>query len=335
MNIDILGRPENKNGATHVTRIAILDDYQNVALDCANWGSLPKGCDITVFSQYLGPESSVIEALKNFEIIVAMRERTPFPASLIQSLPNLKLLVTTGMRNLAIDMQAARKQGIPVCGTAMAPHAAFEHTWALILAITKNIPREDHSMRAGGWQTGVGVGLNGKTLGVLGLGKLGSKVARVGLAFDMKVIAWSQNLTEQRAKECGVTRVDKETLFRQSDILTIHLILGERTRGIVGKDELALMKPSAFLVNTSRGPIVDEDALIERLLAKAIAGAAIDVYDIEPLPVHHPLRALENTVLTGHTGYVLRETFELAYGEALEDVKAWLDGKPVRVLNEG
>ncbi|MDX1528279.1 MAG: D-2-hydroxyacid dehydrogenase family protein [Gammaproteobacteria bacterium] len=317
-----------------MTRIAILDDYHNIALESADWGSLPKGCDLTVFGEHLGPEQSIAEALKDFEVVVAMRERTPFPATLIRSLPKLKLLVTTGMRNLAIDMKAARDQGIPVCGTAMLPHAAFEHTWALILAITKHIPREDRLMREGGWQAAVGTGLKGKTLGVLGLGKLGSKVARVGLAFEMKVVAWSQNLTEERAKECGATLVDKETLFEKSDIITIHLILSDRTRGIVGKDELARMKPTAYLVNTSRGPIVDEDALTEALQAKMIAGAAIDVYDIEPLPVHHPLRALENTVLTGHTGYLLRETFQVAYGEAVEDIKAWLEGKPVRVLNE-
>ncbi len=331
----MLARWKIRTGATDVTRIAILDDYHRIALESADWGSLPKGCDITVFTNHLGPEPAVIEALQKYDVIVAMRERTPFPASVIRSLPELRLLVTTGMRNLAIDMNAARAKGVPVCGTAMAPYAAFEHTWALILAITKNIPREDRCMREGGWQADVGTGLNGKTLGILGLGKLGSKVARVGLAFDMNVIAWSQNLTEARAKECGATMVDKETLFKQSDILTIHLILGDRTRGIVGKNEFALMKSSAFLVNTSRGPVVDEDALIEALQAKVIAGAAIDVFDIEPLPVHHPLRALENTVLTGHTGYLLRETFQIAYGEALEDVKAWLDGKPVRVLNQG
>ncbi|HEY5701748.1 MAG TPA: D-2-hydroxyacid dehydrogenase family protein [Gammaproteobacteria bacterium] len=317
-----------------MTRLAILDDYQNVALESADWGSLPKGCDITVFNEHLGNDAAVVKALGDFEIIVAMRERTPVPAEVIQALPNLKLLVTTGMRNLSIDMEAARSCGITVCGTAMTPYAAFEHTWALIMAITKKIPREDRSMREGGWQADIGVGLNGKTLGVLGLGKLGSKVARVALAFDMKVIAWSQNLTAERAGECGAELVDKETLFRTSDILSIHLILSERTRSLVGLDELKLMKPDAYLVNTSRGPIVDEDALVEALQAKVIAGAAIDVYDIEPLPAHHPLRSLENTVLTGHTGYVLRETFTLAYGHAVEDIQAWMNSKPVRVLNE-
>ncbi len=316
-----------------MTRLAILDDYQNVALESADWGSLPKGCDITVFNEHLGNDAAVVKALGDFEIIVAMRERTPFPAAVIQALPSLKLLVTTGMRNLSIDMEATRRCGVTVCGTAMTPYAAFEHTWALILGITKKIPREDRSMREGGWQTDIGVGLNGKTLGVLGLGKLGSKVARVALAFDMKVIAWSQNLSAERASECGAELVDKETLFRTSDILSIHLILSERTRGLVGPDELKLMKSNAYLINTSRGPVVDEDALVEALQTKVIAGAAIDVYDIEPLPVHHPLRSLENTVLTGHTGYVLRETFTLAYGHAVEDIQAWMNNKPVRVLN--
>ena len=318
-----------------MTRLAILDDYLNVALESADWGSLPKGCDITVFNEYLGNEDAVIKALSDFEIIVAMRERTPFPAAVINALPNLKLLVTTGMRNFSIDMDAARERGVTVCGTSMTSYAAFEHTWALIMAIARNIPKEDHSMRGGGWQADIGMGLHGKTLGVLGLGKLGSKVAKVALDFDMKVIAWSQNLTAERARECGVELVDKEALFRDSDILSIHLVLSDRTRGLVGQEEFKLMKRSAYLINTSRGPIVHEEALIEALQADIIAGAAIDVYDIEPLPVHHPLRSLENTVLTGHTGYVIRENFSLAYGHALEDIKGWFDGEPVRVLSAG
>lgn len=316
-----------------MTRLAILDDYQNVALESADWGSLPKGCDITVFNEHLGNDSAVIKALADFEVIVAMRERTAFPATVINALPKLELLVTTGMRNLSIDMDAARDGGVTVCGTSMTPFAAFEHTWALIMAITKNIPKEDRNMREGGWQADIGISLNGKTLGLLGLGKLGSRVAKVALDFDMKVIAWSQNLTAERAKECSVALVDKDTLFRESDILSIHLVLSDRTRGLVGREELGLMKPTACLINTSRGPIVDEDALVEALQSGIIAGAAIDVYDIEPLPVHHPLRSLENTVLTGHTGYVIQENFTLAYGHALEDIKGWLDGKPVRVLN--
>lgn len=318
-----------------MTRLAILDDYQNVALESADWGSLPKGWDITVFNEHLGNDDAVIKALVGFDVIVAMRERTPFPAAVIKALPKLKLLVTTGMRNLSIDMEAARERGVTVCGTSMTPYAAFEHTWALIMAIARNIPKEDHHMRGGGWQADIGMGLHGKTLGVLGLGKLGSKVAKVALDFDMKVIAWSQNLTAERAGECGAELVDRETLFRDSDILSIHLVLSDRTRGLVGPEEFRLMKRSAYLINTSRGPIVDEEALIEALQSDIIAGAAIDVYDIEPLPVHHPLRSLENTVLTGHTGYVIRENFSLAYGHALEDIKGWIDRKPVRVLNAG
>lgn len=318
-----------------MTRLAILDDYQNVALESADWGSLPKGWDITVFNEHLGNDDAVIKALVGFDVIVAMRERTPFPAAVIKALPKLKLLVTTGMRNLSIDMEAARERGVTVCGTSMTPYAAFEHTWALIMAIARNIPKEDHHMRGGGWQADIGMGLHGKTLGVLGLGKLGSKVAKVALDFDMKVIAWSQNLTAERAGECGAELVDRETLFRDSDILSIHLVLSDRTRGLVGPEEFRLMKRSAYLINTSRGPIVDEEALIEALQSDIIAGAAIDVYDIEPLPVHHPLRSLENTVLTGHTGYVIRENFSLAYGHALEDIKEWIDRKPVRVLNAG
>ena len=316
-----------------MTRIAILDDYQGVALACADWSAIPGGPDIVVFDRHIPGEDAVAEALADFDVVVAMRERTPFPRSLIERLPKLRLLVTTGMRNLAIDMEAAAARGVPVCGTALLPYAAFEHAWALILALAKRIPREDRLMREGGWQAGVSDGLNGKTLGVLGLGKLGAQAARVGLAFDMRVVAWSQNLTAEKAAEHGVTRVDKETLFRESDFLTIHLVLSDRTRGLVGAPELALMKPTAFLVNTSRGPIVDEAALIEALGAERIAGAGLDVYDTEPLPPDHPLRALPNTVLTGHTGYVMLENYALSYSQAVEDIQAWLAGEPVRVLN--
>jgi len=315
-----------------VTRIAILDDYQNVARASADWDSLP--AEIVVFQEHLPGEEAVAEAIAGFDVVVAMRERTAFPASLIERLPGLKLLVTTGMRNLAIDMETAARHGIPVCGTGMLPYAAFEHAWALILALVKNIPREDRCMREGGWQAGVTHGLNGKTLGLLGLGKLGAQAARVGLAFEMEVIAWSQNLSDERAAECGAARVDKDELLRRSDVVSIHLVLSDRTRGLVGKRELELMKPTAYLVNTSRGPIVDETALVEALEAGTIAGAGLDVYDIEPLPAHHPLRSTPNTVLTGHTGYVMQENYELAYGDAVEDIRAWLDGKPVRVLNE-
>ena len=317
-----------------MTRIAILDDYQNTARECADWDSIPGEPDVVAFHQHLAGEDAVAEALANFDIVVAMRERTPFPASLMARLPTLRLLVTTGMRNLAIDMGAARARGVPVCGTALLPYAAFEHAWALILALAKRIPREDRLMREGGWQAGVSDGLHGKTLGVLGLGKLGAKVARVAHAFDMRVIAWSQNLTDEQAAEHGATRVEKDALFRESDIVTIHMVLSDRTRALVGKHELALMKPTAMLVNTSRGPIVDEAALVEALRAGTIAGAGLDVFDTEPLPVDHPLRSIPGTVLTGHTGYVMQENYALGYSQAVEDIAAWLAGDPIRVLNE-
>jgi phosphoglycerate dehydrogenase-like enzyme len=315
-------------------RIAILDDYQNTARACADWNSIPGEPEIVAFHQHLAGEDAVAEALADFDIVVAMRERTPFPASLLARLPKLRLLVTTGMRNLAIDMEAARASGVPVCGTALLPYAAFEHAWALILALTKRIPSADRLMREGGWQAGVSDGLHGKTLGVLGLGKLGAKVARVAHAFDMRVIAWSQNMTDEQAAEHGVTRVEKDALFRESDILTIHMVLSDRTRALVGKHELALMKPTAMLINTSRGPIVDEAALVEALRAGTIAGAGLDVFDHEPLPADHPLRSIPSTVLTGHTGYVMQENYALGYAQAVEDIAAWLAGDPIRVLNE-
>ena len=315
------------------TRVAILDDYQNIAFQAADWSSLPSDVELTVFNEHIKGEQAVVDALADFDVVVAMRERTPFPATLIEKLPKLKLLVTTGMRNFAIDMEAARKRGLPVCGTALLPYPAFEHAWALILALFKQIPREDRAMHEGGWQSGLAEGLRGKTLGIVGLGKLGSQVARVGVAFDMKVIAWSQNLSDKRTKECGAVKVDKDKLFAESDVVTIHLVLSDRTRGLVGRRELGLMKPSAYLVNTSRGPIVEEAALIEVLQKRTIAGAGIDVYDVEPLPRDHPLRKLDNAILTGHTAYVIRETYELAYGEAVENIRARLEGKPIRLLN--
>lgn len=317
-----------------MTRIAILDDYQGVALDCADWDSIPGDPDIKVFREHIPGEDAVAEALADFDVVVAMRERTPFPGSLIARLPKLRLLVTTGMRNLAIDMEAAKARGVPVCGTALLPYAAFEHAWALILGLAKRIPTEDRLMREGGWQGGVSDGLYGKTLGVLGLGKLGAQAARVGHAFGMRVIAWSQNMSEEKAAEHGATRVEKDTFFRESDFITIHLVLSERSRGLVGAPELALMKPTAVLVNTSRGPLVDEGALIEALRSGAIAGAGLDVFDNEPLPADHPLRSLPNTVLTGHTGYVMLENYALSYSDAVADIKGWLAGDPVRVLND-
>jgi len=314
-------------------RIAILDDYQNAALEAADWGSLTE-CKVTVFDSYIPDPGQLTQVLQPFDIIVAMRERTPFPASLIGQLPTLKLLVTAGMRNLSIDMDAARDAGIVVCGTEMLAYPAFEHAWGLILALTKQIAKEDHVMKTGGWQQGYGVGLNGKTLGVLGLGKLGAQVARVGQAFGMNVIAWSENLSDERAAEVGVQRVSKDQLFSTSDVISIHLVLSERTRGLVGEAELAGMKPTGYLINTSRGPIIDEAALLGALTSNAIAGAGLDVFEVEPLPKDHPLRKLENVVLTGHTGFVVRELHELVYGQAVEDIGAWISGAPLRVLNE-
>ncbi len=315
------------------TRIAILDDYQNAALDAADWAGLGPETDIKVFNETIEGEDKVAQALQGFDVVVGMRERTPFPKSLIEKLPDLKLLVTTGMRNLSFDMDAARQQGIVVSGTGMLGYAAAEHALALIFALFKKIPLEHQTMRDGGWQGAVSEGMNGKTLGLLGLGKLGSQVAAVGLALGMDVIAWSENLGRERCRDVGVTLVGKDALFAESDVISIHLVLSDRTRGLVGAPELTCMKPTAYLVNTSRGPIVDEAALVEALANDTIAGAGIDVYDTEPLPKAHPLRSLENTVLTGHTGYVVKELYALAYGEAVEDIRAWMDGAPVRVLN--
>ena len=316
------------------TRIAILDDWQGAALDAADWDSLGPDAEITVFNDPFPGEAAVAGALQGFDVAVGMRERTPFPKSLIDALPDLKLLITTGMRNLSFDLGAARAKGIVVSGTAMLGYPASEHAVALILALFKKISVEDRAMHEGGWQAAVSEGMNGKTMGILGLGKLGEKVARVFLALDMNVVAWSQNLTEERSAEVGVGYVDKDTLLSESDAISIHLLLSDRTRGLIGAPELALMKPTAYLINTSRGPIIDEAALIQALRDGTIAGAGIDVYDVEPLPQDHALRGLDNAVLTGHTGYVVKELYAVAYGEALENIQAWMKGKPIRVLNE-
>lgn len=321
-----------KPGAQVMNRIAILDDYKNAALSAADWGSLPES-EITVFNVPVVGEDALAEALAPFRIIVIMRERTAFPKSLLDRLPRLELLVTAGMRNLSVDMEAARDNGVTVCGTQMMRHAPFELTWALIMAITRKIPAENAAMHDGGWHESVGIGLKGKTLGILGLGRLGTEIAGVATLFGMEIIAWSQNLTAERAAEVGVSRVEKDELFARSDVLSIHLLLSERTRGMVGARELSLMKRSAYLVNTARGPIVEESALISALQEKRIAGAALDVFDVEPLPAEHPFRELDNTLLTGHVGYTIEELYPLVYGQAVEDIDAWLQGEPVRVLN--
>lgn len=316
-----------------MTRIAILDDYQGIAMQMADWDGLPDGCRVEVFHDHVADPAVVADRLRDFEIVCIMRERTPFRRELISRLPKLKLLVTTGMRNAAVDVAAAGEQGVTVCGTAGSAHTTPELTWGLILALQRHIPTEDRAMKAGAWQTTVGRGLAGATLGLLGLGRLGSEVARVGQAFRMNLIAWSQNLTAERAAEHGVTRVGKDELFRQSDVLSIHTLLSQRTRGLVGARELGLMKPSAVLVNTSRGPIVDEAALVDALRNRTIAGAGLDVYDTEPLPRGHPLRSLDNAVLTPHLGYVTTDTFAVMYPQTLECVQAWLAGNPVRVIS--
>jgi phosphoglycerate dehydrogenase-like enzyme len=315
-----------------VARVALLDDYQGVALSMADWKSLPPGTEVVVFKDHLAEEDAVAKRLADFDIVMALRERTPFPRTLLERLPKLKLLITAGMRNASIDMKAAAERGVVVCGTAGLPYPTAELAWGLVLSLMRRIPAEDRATREGRWQTSLGLGLNGKTLGVLGLGTLGSRAAKVGLAFEMEVLAWSQNLTAERAKETGATLVPKDELLARSDIVSIHLVLGERTRGLIGARELGLMKRSAYLINTSRGPIVDEAALIRALGDGTIAGAGLDVFDEEPLPLHHPFRRLPNIVITPHLGYVTSETYRIFYGHAAEDIKAYLDGKPVRVL---
>ena len=313
-------------------QLAVLDDYQQVAGRMVDWAAALPDASPTFFSDHLVDEDAVAARLAGFDAVVAMRERTPFRRSLLARLPRLRLLVTTGMRNAAIDMAAAAERGITVCGTAGSGTSTGELTWGLILALARHVPAEDAGVRAGGWQRTVGTDLAGATLGVLGLGNIGRRVAAVGLAFGMDVIAWSQNLTAEAAAAAGARRVEREALFREADVLTIHLVLSDRTRGLVGPAELALMKPTAYLVNTSRGPIVDEAALAEHLRTGRIAGAGLDVYSVEPLPAGDALRTLPNTVLTPHLGYVTERTYRTFYREAAEDVAAFLAGHPVRVL---
>ncbi len=313
-------------------RIAILDDYFNVSRKLANWNRLERRAEITVFQEPFGGEEVAARNLADFEIIVGMRERTRFPASLLLRLPKLKLLITTGKRNLSFDVNAAHAQGITVCCTGSVGSPTSELAIGLMITLMRDIHGQFVSMRQGGWQTRLGCGLAGKTLGLLGLGKLGSAVAAVGNAFDMRVIAWSQNLTDELANERNVRRVEKDELFRQSDVLSIHVILSDRTIGIVGARELGLMKPTSYLINTSRWRVVDGRELIRVLREKRIAGAAIDVYDVEPLPADDAIRGLDNVLLTPHIGYVTEENLTKMYQDAVEDIIAFLDGKPIRVL---
>ena len=312
---------------------AILDDYQNCALGFADWNSLA-GVQVKNFTDVITTPDALAEQLAKFEIIVAMRERTRFDATLLARLPRLKLLVTTGMRNSAIDMDAALGRGIAICGTRILSYTTGEHTWGLLLALARHIPAEVASVRAGEkWQTRIGVGLSGKTLGIVGLGKIGSQIARFARAFEMPVLAWSRNVTEEQCQSVGAERAPSlDALLQRADIVTLHMVLADSTRGMIGARELALLKPTALLVNTSRGPLIDEKALVQTLTENRIAGAALDVYDTEPLPAKHPLRTLPNVVATPHVGYVTRENYEIFYNDAVEDIQAWLKGSPVRTL---
>jgi phosphoglycerate dehydrogenase-like enzyme len=312
-------------------RIAILDDYQNVAREFADWDSL--NAKIEVFNEHLPDAESVVARLADFDVLVLMRERTHFPAEVLRRLGRLKLLVTTAMGNSGIDIPAASALGIVVCGTGYPSVSATpELTWALILAALRSIPLETQAVREGKWGMSVGTELEGKTLGLLGLGNIGARVARVGRAFNMEIIAWSQNLTAEKAAEHGATAVSKKVLFTSSDVLSVHLILSDRSRGLVGAEDLAAMKPSALLVNTSRGPIVDEDALVRALRERRIGGAALDVFEIEPLPMGHVLRTLDNVVITPHIGYVTEKNYKVFYKEAVEDIAAFAAGNPIRVI---
>jgi phosphoglycerate dehydrogenase-like enzyme len=315
-----------------VKRIVLLDDYQGIALDYGGWDRVPDEWEKVALCQHIADPDELVEALAGAEIVVAMRERTPFPAETLDRLPDLKLLITTGMGNVAIDIGGAQRNGVVVCGTGMHGPATAELAWGLIIALVRKIPAEDTAMRRGAWQTTIGGDLAGATLGLVGLGRLGKRMVPVAKAFDMNVVAWSTNLDPAEARAAGAEPVTKDELFERSDIVSVHYKLSERSRGLIGAGELALMKPSAYLVNTSRGPLVDTDALLEALEAGMIAGAGIDVYDTEPLPVDHPLRSAPRTIITPHLGYVTEDTYMVFFGNAVEDVLAWLAGEPVRVL---
>jgi phosphoglycerate dehydrogenase-like enzyme len=314
-------------------RCAILDDYFNVALTLADWSKIGDRVDVTAFNHPFASEQAAASALSDFEIVCAMRERTPFPRALFEALPKLKLLITSGMRNAAIDMEAAKSRNVVICGTQYGRDPTAGLAMGLILELTRNIGRENARMHAGEpWQKHIGIEIEGRTLGVVGLGKLGGKVSGLAKAFGMNVIAWSPNLTPERCEAAGVGYATREQLFSTADIITIHMVLSERSRGLVGASDLAHMKPTAYLVNTARGPIVDEGALLDVLREKRIAGAAVDVFPVEPLPVDHPFRKLDNLVLTPHLGYVTEESFRAHYGQMVECIDTWTKGEPPRRL---
>jgi phosphoglycerate dehydrogenase-like enzyme len=315
-----------------MSTVTVLDDYQAVALASADWSEVEAAHTVEVITEHIADASALVRRLAQSEIIVAMRERTPFRADVLAELPNLRLLVTTGMANASIDLDAAARQGIVVCGTGGSGNAMPELTIGMMIALTRNFAQEDAAVRAGGWQHTIGPGLSGTTLGVVGLGRLGVPVATLAQAFGMTVIAWSPNLTQARAEPHGVRAVHKHELFSTADVISIHMPLSDASRGLISGADLALMKPSAYLINTSRGPIVDEAALIDALRAGRIAGAGLDVYDVEPLPVDHPLRSLRNTLLLPHIGYVTSDNYRTFYRHAVEDIVAFTAGTPVRVL---
>jgi len=313
-------------------RVVVLDDYQGVALSGADWSPVTAIAKVEVIGHHIDDRAELASRLAAADVVVAMRERTSFDGELLRRLPRLRLLVTTGPFNAAIDLAAAHAQGVTVCGTGGYIEPTVELTWALILGLLRHLPEEAASVRTGGWQTSVGGDLKGRQLGVVGLGRIGSRVARVGLAFGMSVVAWSQNLAADRAERVGARRVTKAELFESSDVITVHLVLSDRSRGTVGAPELRAMKPDAVLVNTSRGPVVEETALVKALSAGTIAGAALDVYDTEPLPQGHPLRSLPNVLATPHLGYVSDKTYELFFREIVEDIVAFADGSPIRTI---
>jgi phosphoglycerate dehydrogenase-like enzyme len=316
-----------------MVQAAILDDYQNAAMGLADWSPVAKDVEIKVFNKPFVDQDEAIKALQGFAIIVGMRERTPFPRKMIEALPNLKLLITTGARNNSFDIKACAERGVTVCGTGSVGSPTTGIAFGLMLELTRRIGFENARLKAGeAWQVTIGRDLEGLTLGILGLGRLGQRSATVGKAFGMNTIAWSQNLTAEKAQAAGAQLVSKEDLFRKADIVTIHLVLSDRSRGLVGAKELGLMKKTSYLINTSRGPIVDEKSLIAALQAKSIAGAGLDVFDVEPLPLDHPFRKLDNVVITPHLGYVSEQNYRKYFPDIVEDIRAWLDGKPVRVI---
>jgi phosphoglycerate dehydrogenase-like enzyme len=317
-------------------RCAVLDDYQNVALTLADWSKVTADVEVKVFDKPFSSPDEVIQALQGFAIVAAMRERTPFPRKVVEALPDLKLLITTGARNLSFDMKALGERGVTVCSTASFGNPTAGLTFGLMLELTRKIGYEHARMKAGElWQSTIGIDLEGKTLGIIGLGKLGNRVAGIAKPFGMKAIAWSQNLTPEKCKEAGVEYATKEDLFRNADFVTVHVQLSDRSRGLIGAKDIALMKPTAYIINTSRGPIVDEHALLAALQGRRIAGAGIDVFDVEPLPLDHPFRKLDNIVITPHLGYVSMENYRLYFRDIVDDIRAFLDGKPVRVVAAG